>query len=99
MDPLQWMGAVRMRVQTADKNITIQIHMTYSPSVNVLWNEKLAVCKKQSIFNRLFNSLTGFNVFFSEKVHPLLSSHIKIHQHICLEMFWTALAVHIYLLI
>ncbi len=27
MDPLQWMGAVRMRVQTADKNITI-IHTT-----------------------------------------------------------------------
>ncbi len=26
MDPLQWMGAIRMRVQTADKNITI-IHM------------------------------------------------------------------------
>jgi len=23
MDPLQWMGAVRMKVQTADKNITI----------------------------------------------------------------------------
>ncbi len=23
MDPLQWMGAVRIRVQTADKNITI----------------------------------------------------------------------------
>ncbi len=23
MDALQWMGAVRMRVQTADKNITI----------------------------------------------------------------------------
>ncbi len=27
MDPLLWMGAVRMRVQTADKNITI-IHTT-----------------------------------------------------------------------
>ncbi len=27
MDPLQWMGAVRMRVQTADKNITV-IHTT-----------------------------------------------------------------------
>ncbi len=27
MDPLQWMGAIRMRVQTADKNITI-IHTT-----------------------------------------------------------------------
>ncbi len=25
----------------------------------------------------------------SEKVHPLLSSHIKIHPHICLELFWT----------
>ncbi len=23
MDPLQWMGAIRMKVQTADKNITI----------------------------------------------------------------------------
>ncbi len=31
MDPLQWMGAVRMRVQTADKNITIiqVIHMKW----------------------------------------------------------------------
>ncbi len=27
VDPLQWMGAIRMRFQTADKNITI-IHMT-----------------------------------------------------------------------
>ncbi len=27
MDPLQWMGAVRMKLQTADKNITI-IHTT-----------------------------------------------------------------------
>ncbi len=35
MDPLQWMGAVRMRVQTADKNIII-IHTT--PSINVLWS-------------------------------------------------------------
>ncbi len=26
MDPLKWMGAVRMRVQTADENITI-IHI------------------------------------------------------------------------
>ncbi len=26
MDPLQWMGAVRMRVQTADKNITIILY-------------------------------------------------------------------------
>ncbi len=41
MDPLQWMGAVRMRVQTADKNITI-IHTT--PVINwclIMWK---AVC-------------------------------------------------------
>ncbi len=38
MDHLLWMGAVRMRVQTADKNITI-LHMT--PSVNVFWGEKM----------------------------------------------------------
>ncbi len=27
VDPLQWMGAIRMRVQTAENNIT-KIHMT-----------------------------------------------------------------------
>ncbi len=48
MDALQWMGAVRMRVQTADKNITI-IHTT--PSVKVLWSQKQHVCKKQ-IYNK-----------------------------------------------
>ncbi len=35
VDPLQWMGAVRMRVQTADKK-----H-------HIFWNKKLLVCKKQ----------------------------------------------------
>ncbi len=37
MDPLQWMGAVRMRVQTADKNIkiihTILVHQLMSCEV------------------------------------------------------------------
>ncbi len=28
MDPLQWMGAVRTRVQTADKNFTANTHNT-----------------------------------------------------------------------
>ncbi len=42
MDPLQWMGAVRMRVQTADKNITI-IHTT--PAINILWNENNSMLK------------------------------------------------------
>ncbi len=34
MDPLQWMGAVRMRVQTADKNITIMLRLKYESSIN-----------------------------------------------------------------
>ncbi len=34
MDPLQWMGAVRMRVQTADKNITIMFRLKYESSIN-----------------------------------------------------------------
>ncbi len=32
---------------------------------------------------------THDNASSSEKVHPLLSSHIKIHLHIGLEKFWT----------
>ncbi len=44
MDLLQRMGAVRMRVQTGDKNITI-IHST--PSVNVLRSKNMCVCNKQ----------------------------------------------------
>ncbi len=45
MDPLQWMGAVRMR---CDKNITkIQKYSKTHPSINVLWSEKLHVYKKQ----------------------------------------------------
>ncbi len=38
MYPLQWMGAVRMRVQTADKNITM---------IHTLKRKNLCVCKKQ----------------------------------------------------
>ncbi len=43
MNPLKWMGAVRMRVQTADKNTTITLNnpQNSNPLVNVLWSEKL----------------------------------------------------------
>ncbi len=47
VDRLQWMGAVRIRIQTAAKNITI-IQNT-SPAVNVLWSEKLCGCNKHII--------------------------------------------------
>ncbi len=49
MDLLQWMGAVRMRVRTADKNIMINPHKS-DQSINVFWSEKNAcLYKKQSI--------------------------------------------------
>ncbi len=40
------MGAIRMRVQTADKNITI----ISRSSINILWN------KKQHVYNKLLTS-------------------------------------------
>ncbi len=84
------MGAVRMRVQTADKNFTSNPHHS-SPSVNILWSEKLRVCKKhihQDTSNPWFcpkNKSIIHNP--SEKVSLLL-----IHQHICLALFWTVLS-------
>ncbi len=58
MDPLQWMGAVRMRVQTTDKNITKSNPHDSSASINVLWSEKLCVSKKEesSVNNIVFSS-------------------------------------------
>ncbi len=46
MDALQWMGAVRMRVQTADTNITI-IHTTPVQQLTSWEAKKLHVYKKQ----------------------------------------------------
>ncbi len=46
MDPLQWMGAVRMRVQTADKHITI-IHTSPVHQLMSCEVKKLRVYKKQ----------------------------------------------------
>ncbi len=46
MDPMQWMGAVRMRIQTADKNTTI-IHNRLCPSIDIFGSEKLCGYKKQ----------------------------------------------------
>ncbi len=71
------------------------------------------VCKKQIHQDAFLNSNRHFQTRYksiihnnapsSEKVHPVLSSHIKIHQHICLELtlsvckWWWS--VHISLLI
>ncbi len=44
MYALQWMGAVRMRVQAADKNITIIIHTTPVQSISECLEKWKAVC-------------------------------------------------------
>ncbi len=70
-------NAIRMRVQTADKNITM-IHTTQ-------------VCKKHRNPLRHFNwkkiSIIQFIIHNSEKVCPLLSSHIKILTYLLLQLF------------
>ncbi len=50
MDPLQWMGAVRIRIQTPDKNITI-IHNTPDHQLISCEEKCLCVCKHFSIFH------------------------------------------------
>ncbi len=52
MDHLQWMGAVRMRVQTDDKkhhNNPQVIHTTPVHQLMFFRSDKLCVCKKQTI--------------------------------------------------
>ncbi len=39
-----------------------------------------------------YESIILNNASSSEKVHLLLSSHIKIHWHVCLELLWTDFA-------
>ncbi len=71
MDALQWMGAVRMRVQTADKNITI-IHTT---PVHQLTSGEDKSWNNSSIktFLNFFNHwvIIHNNSSSSEKVHLL----------------------------
>ncbi len=77
---------------------------------NILWCEKLRVCMKQiyhwgmlTLNHRFWlkqHSIIHYNIPSSEKVHSLLSTHIKIHQHFCLKLLMTGTwSVHIYLLI
>ncbi len=102
---LQWMGAVRMRVQTADKNITI-IHTT---PVHLITCVKVKNCvfERAKFIIKIFNNTSGQNMYpWSIIMLPpvkksMLFSQIKIHLNYCLELFWLvgAWSVHIYLLI
>ncbi len=98
-DALQWMGAVRMRVQTADKNITI-IHS--SPSVNILSCEV-----KSCVFVRNHWDILTVNHHCLPKYKSIIHNKVYSLSHqnpltYLLRTFWTvfrAWSVHISLLI
>ncbi len=86
MDALQWMGAVRMRVQTADKNITI-IHTT--PVHQVMSSEAIScvfVRNKFSIFNFkllfAYESSIHNNVQWKVVLSELGEKHAQIKYHL-----------------
>ncbi len=93
MDALQWMGAVRMRVQTADKNITMihkvtPVHQLTSCDIKIFM---FVIIK--SIIKAFFTLNHHFWIKYEYIIHNLLlSSHIKIHPHVCLEVLWTVFA-------
>ncbi len=92
MDALQWMGAVRMRVQTADKYITIihkvtPVHQLTPCDIKIFMFVIIkSIIKAFLTLNHHFwikyEYIIHNNASSSEKVHLLLSSHIKIHPHI-----------------
>ncbi len=73
MDPLQWMGAVRMRVQTADKNITV-IHMTpvFSKKLCV-YDKSIKTFLTSNCYFWLKYESSIYNIAFSSKKKCVLS--------------------------
>ncbi len=53
MDPLQWMGAVRMRVQTADKNTTISNSVIRTTPIH-----QVTSCEVKKLFFNIFTIKT-----------------------------------------
>ncbi len=71
INPLQWMGAVRMRVQTTDKIFRSNPHDS-SLSINILWNEKLHVCTNKSIITRFLTSNCCFWVKYDSLINNIV---------------------------
>ncbi len=82
MDPLQWMGAVRMKVQTADKNITI-IHTTPVHQLMSCKVFKINILGHFLLYNHIFQ-LKG--VIRYEMLFYMLFEHkcvlgVCVHNH------------------
>ncbi len=77
---------------TADKNITINHITPVHQLKSCEWKAFTQKVKSVLILNHCFWPKKNYNpneCFLQWKVHLLLSSHIKIHPYICLELFWT----------
>jgi len=89
LDPLQWMGAVRMSVQTADKNITIihnftslkSLHKTLINGLELSW----IICGLLWCFYQLFG-LSFWRHLFSFCTDEEINSSTSKMQ-ICTQMF------------
>ncbi len=74
MDPLQWMGAVRMRVQTADKNIII-MHTTPVHQL-MSWEDKSCVFVRNKSTIKTFLTLNRcFWLKYESITHNIVSSN------------------------
>ncbi len=86
MDPLQWMGPVRMRVQTADENIPIiHKHHDSSPLMNIMWSKELHICMKQIHHWDVFNFKALLLAKYESSIHIItfssrLSQERNIHR-------------------
>ncbi len=97
-------GCLRMRVQTANKNIktahTTPVHqhlVTWKAACLYETNPSLRHFNFKSSLLAKKHSIIHYNIPSSEKVHSLLSTHIKIHQHFCLKLLMNILDLCIFI--
>ncbi len=96
MYPLQWMGAVRMRVQTADENHNNLYDSSLSS--NFLWSKKLVFVKKIFInMTFLTSNHCIYNIAFSsEKVvlsesgkkYAQIKHRLQFKTHLSVDLLW-----------
>ncbi len=82
MDPLQWMGAVRMRVQTADKNNTI-IHTTPVHQLMYCEAKSCMFVRNKSIKAFLSSNLCFQLKYESSIILLVVSKVVWIRREIC----------------
>ncbi len=91
MDALQWMGAVRMRVQTADKNITI-IHTTPVHQLTS-WEDKSCVFVRNKSIIKMF--LTSNHCFWA-KYEFIIHNKASSSENVLLLLSLTSKSSHIF---